>query len=420
MTDKDLFNSGQYNEIIKKYKGREKELELWNLYWFSRSYYKIKEYNESIRIYELYKNLNPKNDNLKNAIIWAFYYVMKSNKNKVSILKFANYIINNCKQEDFSPFQNTVEFVIKFLENEKEVPNKKELYEWLIKLNPDLLSKEPYITQKDGKSIELSSKHEKYYASKSKYEFDLNLYNECIETCKIALKNIYKFHTYNDVWFKFKMSKALKEIGKINDAKEILEKLCKIHKHFAIKSKLGDILIELGDREQATRFYYQGLVSKVGSLGNKVTLIEKVADVLKQNSDLENAKLNYLLVKKIREKNEWGISTNLMNKINNLKHVELKINENELINTCTSTWYNVYCNSLEKGEGKVTFLFNNNRGGFIEFQDKNIYFNINEMKNYKINDLLNKTVKFNIIDGYDKKKKEIQKEAINIQIIKDE
>ena len=417
MEDKSLFETGQYSQIIKKYNGREDELDVWDLYWLSRSYYKMEKYTECIKTYELYKGLNSGRDNLKNICAWAYYHIMKTRENKESLLKFANYIIDNSEQGDFSPYEFTVDYVVKFLEEEKGAFNKEETYEWLKKLNPNLLSKEPYISEKDGVKRELASKHEKWYASKSKYEFDLGLYVESIETCNLALNNINKFHTDNDVWFKFKISKSLKELGNINEAKDKLEELGKIHKHFAIKSELGDALIKLGEKEDAKKAYYEGLVSKIGTLGNKVKLIENLADVLLEDRNLENAKLNYLLVKKIRDENNWNISPNLTNKINSLKDVNLKIEENEILDSCINNWHKNYYNNLEKAKGKIIFILKNNKGGFIEFEKESIYFNTSELKEIKTKEAINKSVKFFITDGYNKKKKQIQKEAINIEVL---
>lgn len=104
------------------------------------------------------------------------------------------------------------------------------------------------------KKTKLSRKYEKYFKSKSKYEFALGLYAECIETCNLALKNIDEFHTNNDIWFKFKISKALKKLGNLSEAKEYLEELEIIYKHFSIKSELGDILMDLGEKENAKKF----------------------------------------------------------------------------------------------------------------------------------------------------------------------
>lgn len=79
-------------------------------------------------------------------------------------------------------------------------------------------------------------------------------------------------------------------------------------------------------------------------------LIEKIADLLVENGDLENAKLNYLLVRKIRKENKWTITPILSNKINNLKDINLKVKKNELINICVNNWHKFYYSQLEKGE----------------------------------------------------------------------
>lgn len=87
--------------IINKYTKKRNKLNSWSLYWLCCSFYKVGKYIECIKVYNLYKKLNLKQDNLKNICIWSYFYIIKTKKNKESLLKFTNYIVNNCEQKNF-------------------------------------------------------------------------------------------------------------------------------------------------------------------------------------------------------------------------------------------------------------------------------------------------------------------------------
>ena len=92
MTDRELFGSGKYYEIIDKYKENIEKLNEWELYYLCKSYYKIEDYSETINVYNKYIYKNYPKERLLTLYLWSIYYlyVKNENKTKASLLKSAN------------------------------------------------------------------------------------------------------------------------------------------------------------------------------------------------------------------------------------------------------------------------------------------------------------------------------------------
>lgn len=435
MDDNTLFNEKRYGDIVKKYSSCEDKLNVEQLHILGKSYYKLKEYKKCAYIYKRYLDKNPEKDLLSNINLWCYYNVgIKNSKiNEESLLKYANYIISRCKQEDeFSPYVRTIFGVIKYYENATVNPNYEKVYKWTGYLNPDSLSDKEKTTTIEGKETKVASDQENWYSKRSKACLELEKYQECIEICKKALKvldpfseftkrlkiegiNKDKFHNHSDIWFKYRMGKSEEMLGNLEEAKKIFSEIIIKHKNFAHRAELARICEKLNEADLAKRYYYEAMLSE-GTIAGKINIIEKIGDILLEEKDLENAKLNYILVKDIRENEKWKISQSLSDKISKLDEIESNVSGKQLYFRCKSLWERKVSEFLQEGKGVIKNLLNDGRSGFIKSESMELYFNIKNILNKKDNQLVGKEVTFNIIEGYDKKKQKKSFEAINIRL----
>lgn len=106
---------------------------------------------------------------------------------------FAKDILELTKQEQYSPYEVTINKLIRY-EMSKDPIDYTKCKELLYQLDYKLLSKEE-LKFKDGKTGE--SNLEKWYRQAIKCDYELGNYQECIELCNKALGSIKKFHHRN-------------------------------------------------------------------------------------------------------------------------------------------------------------------------------------------------------------------------------
>ena len=426
MEDKKLFNEGNYRGLINKYQGKkEDELDVWQLYWICKSYYKLKEYAKFQLMYKKYISKKPEKDLLRNFNLWSYFHSVINVKEveERNFFKCAEYIISNCEQEDeFSPYTATVLKVIKHIKATSVNLNYENIYNWTGYLNPNLISdKEKVLTDENGKETKYASDKEQWYCDRSKACLRLEKYEECIKVCEEGLgksnqfTNNIKFHGQNEIWLKSRIGKCKRMIGDLEEAKKIFSRLVLESDNFSLKSELAEIYEELNEEELSKRYYYEAVLSN-GAIKSKINIIEKIGDILIEDGNLQSGKLHYLFVKSIREEENWKISNELINKINILENVECTIDEKQLQRKCKEIWSKELKRMLPVGNGVIKNLLKGGNSGFIKAENRELYFNTRNILGRKTDELIGKKVDFSIIESYDRNKKTISFEAINIRL----
>lgn len=124
----------------------------------------------------------------------------KIEENEFLFFSFANDILKMCKHEKYSPYEVTVNKMIRYITSKAVVDNKKYL-ETLKLLDPKLLSNEPIVIKE--RNHEGESPLERWYRQMVKVHFELGNYKECITFANNALASITKFHYRNLQWIKY-------------------------------------------------------------------------------------------------------------------------------------------------------------------------------------------------------------------------
>lgn len=113
-------------------------------------------------------------------------------------------ILSICKQERFSPYEATVNAVIKYA-SKKEPTDYAMIHKYLEKLDVSLLDKEPFTIE--GKK-EGESKFERWYRLNVRACYESEEYARCIEVANQAMTLNIKWHYHNAYWIRYYRAKA--------------------------------------------------------------------------------------------------------------------------------------------------------------------------------------------------------------------
>lgn len=123
-------------------------------------------------------------------------------------------IIELCSQENYSPYETSINRAIKYILNKKPIDYQK-LSDLLDKLDPLLLDDTPFVNAQ-GKEFE--SKKEKWYRLKVRAAYELKQFEKCVEVCNIAFTLNIKWHYSNLNWIKYYRASSLVELGRYEEA----------------------------------------------------------------------------------------------------------------------------------------------------------------------------------------------------------
>ncbi|MCI7442581.1 MAG: hypothetical protein SOY42_09075 [Clostridium sp.] len=415
---KELYALGKYEEIINMCNEKD-ELNIYELWYLGNSYYKLKKYDKVIETYKRYKSLNPEKDYLKNIYCWAIYQNYLKNPENISEKKFiegTDYILNN-NENDTLIYTKTVFNLCDYFKDKNTQYAYEYMYNYLKKIPHETLSsKGQIIKDKMGKERKTNSDKEKWYSLYTKTCLKIGKYEECIKYSEEAISNFSKENKMSDkaFWYKVRISKALRGLNKIEEAKELLLEVNLLKDYFFIKEEIADIYASQGEMDKAKKYLYEGILSKSSELDKKIKLIEKIGDILIEDNREKEGKLNYLLIQDIREKENWKKDNDISNKLEKLK--DIIVDENNIKKQCEKIWREEYNKLVPEKEGVITKI-NNDKYGFIKYDEKTIFFQVKDVKAKDKTDILNKKVIFNIIESYDAKKNEKSYKAINIRLI---
>ena len=272
-------------------------------------------------------------------------------------------------------------------------------------LDPISLSSEArQYTDSSGKTRENASQKETFYKIKSDALLKTKRNEDCIICCNEAMETLDSFHYDNDVWFVRKIAIALDNLGNVDDAIKKLEKLIVVSDKWFLLHEIGKLYLKQDQPERALEYMLRAACTKDPEK-MKVTLIESLGDLFDRLGEKTIAQDNYLYARQIRLDNDWSVREQLNRKINTEKDVSFR--------DLRKSWIIKLYQLVGSKKGKVTRLFPNKKGGFIQ-SDKSYYF---QSKNFfgkvdllKIGDM----VEFITATSYDKKKQIETEDAIVI------
>jgi len=305
-------------------------------------------------------------DNIKNKV-YSKYQIIEDLRHTIGLLsrfnsKFSYTIISNILREG--------------LKIAKEHQNQDYNFtnDFCNLFDRNILSIECNSFEINGKTTEQASDKEKWYSEKSKSLFELKKYQECFELSKEALEKIDNFHNNNDLWFARRIALSKKELGNIDEAINDLEAIYKKKRDWFIQKEISELYFNKNDIDNAFKNAISAINYK-GKLEFKIGLIFLLGKILKIKNEANLAYQHFLLVKKIREENQWKLPDELITEINNLA-INNEYETKQLINNLKQYWKS-FLPKKETIKGKVKKILNDNergKNGFIYCNDDKEYY----------------------------------------------
>lgn len=223
---------------------------------------------------------------------------------------------------------------------------------------------------------EQASDKEKWYSQKSKALFELNMFQECFEISEEALNILDNFHNSNDLWFARRIALSKKQLGNLDEAILGLENIYKRKKEWFIQKEIADLYFEKNDIENAFKNAIQAVNAR-GKLEFKIGLIFLIGKILKQKNEPVLAYKHFLLIKNIREKNQWNIPNELSVELNSFDiHLE---QENIKLQTELNKYWKSFVARKKLMQGVIRTILNDNergKNGFLISNNEDYYFTL--------------------------------------------
>jgi len=366
----------------------------------------------SLKLFELH----PEFEYNKNILSWIlFENHVKKFKNSDKALEATVFILKNITQCKESSYTNAV---WEMTEHFKINKNFDKAVEWLKKIDVELLSSDSrkYYVESDEKVYYYYSEKEHWYSTMSKLLFDLENYEECIAICSESLKNISEFHHDNDIWINFRLLYSKAFLYEDAELIKELEDLSERKNHFILYFYIFRLKSKLGLTADAIDSGCKACLS-ISPDKMKIKVYYELGIFLYDHLDKNIGSKHILLCKLIREKEGWIVPSNYSVYTEDLTTKNYKELKTELI----EFWNIRLKRELNFFEGEIVKIFVDKGFGFIKCEEGNVYFSTKQFTSGASNKLQQGSkIRFNIVDAYDKKKKQNSVRAINIQFVEEE
>jgi len=389
-------------------------------------YYKDKKYKEAL---ELYKKLYSESkecfdrQDIRN-FTWSIYYVELKGRKKEDIEKnekaylrvVNNIIILTSDPNDFARVR-AVFHCLDYLNSKKLFPAE-EILKWTDKLDVSNLQTDCFsFKDKDGKTKEIASDKEKYYALRTKALELTKQYDGCIRVSREALSCLEEFHYDNDIWFKRRIALCKGSLGKKDEAIEELRQILSRKKDWFIQYDIAELCFAVKKLDDALKFSMAAALNS-GPVEFKVELFFLVGKILLAQQKIEEGKRHIALAYKIRIEKEWKVAQELQANVD-----ELNIDVNNLSSSgqihreLKEFWLSMQKSNLPEMRGEIKRIHPNNVCGWISAENhEEYYFRLKDFKGSKSDIKVGLIVDFSIERSYDKKKERDSECAVNIQI----
>lgn len=283
-----------------------------------------------------------------------------------------------------------------------------EIETYLKKLDPDLLSNQPFqIRNKKGKITDLAGQREEWYSLMIRTQGGLNRPSKLLEILKSARDQKIKWHYNNDIWFARKEAFAYAQLNQKEKAIQIMRRILLQKQDWFLLFDLAEMLDE---SEEKLQLYCKAAASR-GKITHKLRLFNSLGNYLK-DSQPEISKSHYSLETIIRKENNWKIPEEKEVYLTFAKDNNFKTSQ-ELYEKLTLFWQSKL-DKKQRQNGIIEFVFPHQKSGFLQSGNKKIFF-LSGKKEGKLDK--GSRVSFILKDSYDKKKQKASKIAVSIQLI---
>lgn len=327
-------------------------------------------------------------------------------KQKESLFfSFANDILKMCKQERYSPYEVTVNKMLRYFTSQHPTDYKK-YNELLNLLDPKLLSSTPLVIKERNQEGE--SPLERWYRQKVKVLFELEKYKDVVVYANQALATITKWHYRNMQWIKYYRACANIKLENYNEGQRDFLALQGQIKDINFYEVLYDTYSALNDDKKANAF----LVYDIYMTGYDVTKINLFEKLLKASQKANYTKLTDLLqvmIYKMKVENNLEVQP-----IEDLYPTE---NSGDVYDRMMDELTNHLDQLVERQQGKVVHYNSEHEiGNILTPQEEMLFFRQadyiydEEVKRYDV-------VEYTVLPTYDRKKDTETNKAVLITLL---
>ena len=364
----------------------------------AKAIYQKKKHDEAEKIYKTAYDEDPEAFTIwdKRFYAWALYHLhIKNPSSEEELVKSCELISELLIQEDTNKakvcaYTTSMLKIINYFKD-----NAYECLKWLDMLNPKLLNSNPKSMNMNGRISKFYSDKEKWYNLKTKHLLDMGEYEETIKFADEALNELDEFVNNSDIWFKWRIAIANKELDNYDVALKYLEEIIKSKNDWFIFKELAEIYSLNGDYDSALKYAMDAALAK-GDIKYKINLYRLLDEIfIAKDMDEDSDKIVELI--EAIEDDE------------NFVEIEKELKER---------WVEIKFNNQQRSYGTISNILGHGKAGFINADDgESYYFNIYEIQGDKSKVKEGDYVSFFLEESFDKKKNKKTLNAVNINIV---
>lgn len=421
-TANQLRKDQNFAKAIKIYKATWLENSLqfneWDGWSYAYSLFKLSHYTDALHmcreLYPRFKHF----ELLQSLYARCIYYTQFKTNSDVPLATLVEALkgimILSPLDQPYSVAPKAIFSYTKSAMKQKTIPWE-EIEYWLKKIDPELLAIDPYKMKiANGKSVEIASDIERWYANILKVKAALNKPKELLQLLEKARSKGIVWHYNNDIWFARKEAFAYAQLNQQEKAVNILRQILAQKQDWFLIYDLAKLVNEEKERRQ---LLCEAALSK-GKPTMKLKLYESLYNEF-LSSNIKEATLHLCLIKALRRENSWDISEFVLN---NISQSGLECNEDQslnLIKQLRQIWKRYLpkenIQEARRLVGTIKTILPNGQSGFIVSGKQSFFFGTYDIRN-KSTLFIGQKVTFEVIDGFDKKKNKMSKKAAKIDL----
>lgn len=386
---------------------------------------KLELFGEAISFAQELIVKHPKFDWCRNEVIWTLIsgvlYKFEENEPLEKVVETAQKIM------ELNPRGLAAKMVVfKVLKSAKDYNDWETINEWVVKIDPNLLSTEPMTDSSGRKGWCDQSLWYNYringlvkQGGKKEKEEAINIVDEILE----------RFPKERKFFLRLK-GLANQSLGNLTESEKIYGNLCSGYKtDWWMLLEYGRVVRDAGRKEDALKLMYQA-ANKHKRLEAMVSLFADIGMLCKSMAKNKEARAHFVLCRYVREENDWPVPEHVLNGISELNKIIGNNNEakslKEALSICRDYWKNFLGEksvSISKEQdkrkirkgllGKVRLGKEDSNFCFIVTKDDESFFCLKNDLPPDIKDT--DKVTFNAIPSFDKKKNKESWKASNIR-----
>lgn len=364
----------------------------------AKAIYQKKKHDEAEKIYKTAYDEDPEAFTIwdKRFYAWALYHLhIKNPSSEDELVKSCELISELLIQEDTNKVKVCAytTSMLKIINYFKD--NAYECLKWLDMLNPKLLNSNPRSMNRDGRISKFYSDKEKWYSLKTKHLLDMGEYEETIKFADEALNELDEFVNNSDIWFKWRIAIANKDLDNYDEALKYLEEIINSKNDWFILKELAEIYSLNGDYDLALKYAIDAALAK-GDIKYKINLYRLLDEIFIAKDMDEDSESIVELIEAIEDDE-------------NFVEIEKELKER---------WVEIKFNNQQRSYGTISNILSHGKAGFIKAADgESYYFNIYEIQGDKSKVKEGDYVSFFLEESFDKKKNKKTLNAVNINIV---